>query len=63
MAKLPFLCKRARQDLQTATAFLTTRVKEPDGDDWKTLRRVILYLNGTINLATPLSADKLNVAK
>eukprot|EP00957_Ditylum_brightwellii_P207069 15351344-Ditylum_brightwellii.AAC.1 len=34
-AKLLFLCKRARQDIQTAVAFLTTRVKEPDSDDWK----------------------------
>jgi hypothetical protein len=29
-AKLLFLCKRARPDIQTAVAFLTTRVKGPD---------------------------------
>eukprot|EP00957_Ditylum_brightwellii_P067250 5103358-Ditylum_brightwellii.AAC.1 len=34
-AKLLFLCKRARQDIQTAVAFLTTQVKQPDEDDWK----------------------------
>eukprot|EP00957_Ditylum_brightwellii_P154161 11731775-Ditylum_brightwellii.AAC.1 len=62
-AKLLFLCKRARQDIQTPVAFLTTRVKEPDEDDWKNLRRVVLYLNGTIDFVTTLSADKLNVAK
>eukprot|EP00957_Ditylum_brightwellii_P173769 13229628-Ditylum_brightwellii.AAC.1 len=38
-AKLIFLCKRARQDIQTAVASLTTRSKEPDKDDWKKLRR------------------------
>eukprot|EP00957_Ditylum_brightwellii_P113285 8637872-Ditylum_brightwellii.AAC.1 len=37
--KLLFLCKRARQDVQTAVAFLTTWVKEPDEDDWKKLWR------------------------
>jgi hypothetical protein len=32
--KLLFLCKRARPDIQTAVAFLCTRVKEPDIDDY-----------------------------
>eukprot|EP00957_Ditylum_brightwellii_P202627 15330994-Ditylum_brightwellii.AAC.1 len=62
-AELLFLCKRARQDLQTAVAFLTIRVKEPGKNDWKKLKQIILYLNGTINLITMLSADKLNVTK
>ena len=35
VAQLLFLCKRARPDIQTAVAFLTTRVKAPDEDDWK----------------------------
>eukprot|EP00957_Ditylum_brightwellii_P080266 6105222-Ditylum_brightwellii.AAC.1 len=35
VAKLLFLCKRARPDLQTSVAFLSTRVKEPDVDDKK----------------------------
>jgi hypothetical protein len=30
MAKLLFLCKRARPDLQQAMSFLTTRVKKPE---------------------------------
>ena len=29
------LCKHARPDIQTEIKFLTTRVKETDGDDWK----------------------------
>jgi len=32
VAKLLFLCKRARPDLQTAVAFLITRVKAPEVD-------------------------------
>ena len=35
VAKLLFLCKRARPDVQPATAFLSTRVKTPDVDDCK----------------------------
>jgi predicted secreted protein len=36
-AKLLFLCKRARPDIQTAVAFLTTQVKRPDKDNYKKL--------------------------
>jgi hypothetical protein len=38
VAKLLSLCKRARPDIQTAVAFLSTRVKGPDEDDYKKLR-------------------------
>jgi hypothetical protein len=44
VAKLLFLCKRARPDTQTAVAFLYTRVKAPDRDDYKKLARVMKYL-------------------
>jgi len=37
VAKLLFLCKHARPDIQTAVAFLSTRVKAPDQDDLKKL--------------------------
>jgi hypothetical protein len=36
-AKLLFLSKHARPDIQTATTFLCTRVKLPDVDDYKKL--------------------------
>ena len=49
-----FLCKRARPDIQTAVAFLTTRVKGPDEDDWKKLRRCIKYLRHSIDLVLHL---------
>ena len=41
VAKLLFLSKRARPDIQTAIAFLCTRVKSPDVDDNKKLGRVM----------------------
>jgi hypothetical protein len=34
VAQLLFMCTRAPRDIQTAVAFLTTRVKEPDKDEW-----------------------------
>jgi hypothetical protein len=34
VAQLLFMSTRARCNIQTAVAFLTTRVKSPDKDDW-----------------------------
>jgi len=62
-AKLLFLCKRARPDIQTPIAFLCTRVRNPDVDDYKKLKRVICYLRATPNLALTLEADDLQVIK
>jgi hypothetical protein len=55
-AKLLFLCKRARPDIQTAMAFLSTRVKQPDKDDYKKLGGVIKYLCATPTMALPPKA-------
>ena len=44
VAKLLFLCKRGRPDLQTAVAFLCTRLREPTSDDQNKLTRVIHYM-------------------
>jgi hypothetical protein len=38
VAQLLFLCMRARPDVQTLVSFLTTRVKDPDEDNWGKLR-------------------------
>ena len=62
-AQLLFACSRARKDIQTAIAFLTTRVKAPDEDDWDKLKRVLRYVKGTINMKLILRADSLNVVK
>ena len=63
VAKGLFLCKRARPDIHTAIAFLSTRVREPDEDDWKKLIRMMQYLNGTRELYLTLSADDTNILK
>ena len=44
VAKLLFISKRGRPDIQTAVAFLTTRVQFPDEDDWKKLLRMLQFL-------------------
>jgi hypothetical protein len=55
-----FAANRARCDIQTTVSFLTTRVQEPDEDDWGKLKRVIKYLNGTRYLKLTLSANSMN---
>ena len=47
VVKLLFLCNRSRPDIQMSVAFLCTRVKEPDYDDYKKLAQTMKYLCGT----------------
>ena len=63
VAKLLFLCKRARPDIQTAVAFLCTRVKASDEDDYKKLTRVMRYLRSTTTMPLTLEADNLHIVK
>ena len=42
-----YLCKWARQDIQTAVAFLCTRVKSLSTDEYKELTIIMQYLCGT----------------
>eukprot|EP00804_Cyclotella_cryptica_P030535 CCRYP_020167-RA/>CCRYP_020167-RA protein AED:0.47 eAED:0.47 QI:0/-1/0/1/-1/0/1/0/307 len=62
-AQLLFLSTRARKDIQTAVSFLTTRVKRPDEDDWKKIRKVLEYLNGTIDLKLRVEVKDLRVMR
>jgi hypothetical protein len=55
-AQLLFL-SRVRRDIQTTVAFLTTRVKKPDEDDWGKLKRVLRYLRCTRFLKLTLFAE------
>lgn len=63
VAQLLFISSRSRRDIQTAVAFLTTRVKSPDEHDWVKLRRVMKYLKDTRFLKLTLSAENLRVLK
>ena len=61
--KGPFACKRGRSDTQTAMEFLTTRVTEPDKDDWKKLSRSMSHLKDTVNSLLTLEADILRLLR
>ena len=63
IAKLLFLCKQARPNIQTAVAFLTTRVMAPDEDDYKKLAQKMKYLRGTKTMPLTLEADNLQLVK
>jgi len=58
-----FLCARGRPDIETAIAFLTTRVKGPDKDDWGKLTRMMKYLQATRGLVQTIQADNPLVIK
>jgi hypothetical protein len=62
-AKLLFVANRARPDVQLPISFLSSRVTCADEDDWKKLKRMLQYLNGTIDMSLTLSIDNISVIK
>jgi len=63
VAKTLYATKRARPDTCTAIAFLTTRVRAPDEDDWTKLVHLMKYLRGTRTMPLILSADGSGILK
>jgi hypothetical protein len=63
VAKTLYATKRARPDTCTAIAFLTTRVRAPDKDDWAKLVHLMKYLRGTRTLPLILSANGSGILK
>jgi hypothetical protein len=63
VAKLLFVARRARPDVQVAIAFLTSRVTKSDRDDWKKLKRLLQYLNASIDMPLTLSIDDMSTIK
>ena len=63
VAKTLYATKRSRPDTCTAVAYLTTRVRAPDTDDWTTLAHMIKYLRGTKDLPLMLSASSTGILK
>jgi hypothetical protein len=62
-AKLLFVTNRARPDVQLPISFLSSRVTCADEDDWKKLKRMLQYLNGTMDMPLTLSIDNISVIK
>ena len=46
-AKLLFITKRAKPDIETVVSFLTKRVARSNEDDWKKLKRVLIWCKKT----------------
>ena len=61
VAMLLFLVVRPRPDCRNAVAFLSTRVKETDKDDWGKLRRLLRYLKRNLSHPLVLEADNLGL--
>ena len=61
VVKLLYLAKRTRPDIMLAVAFLCTRVKEPDQDDYNKLGRCLSYIQGTKELCLTLEAKGMSV--
>ena len=59
VAKLLYICKRAHLDLQVAIGFLCTRVSAPLQQDWQKLKRVLMYVRGTINMPRIISLGEI----
>ena len=49
VAKLLYIFKRARPDIEPTISYLITRVSTSNVDDWEKLKRVLTYLKGSIN--------------
>jgi hypothetical protein len=63
VAKLLYVSKRSRLDIQLATAFLCTRVSCSTEKDWAKLKRVLEYLRGTLDEFLTLGADDIGMMK
>ena len=63
VAKLLFVCIRARLDTSLAVAFLTTRVSKSTEEDWLKLKRLLRYINCTLDLPRIIAADSLTMFK
>ena len=59
--QLMYLSQRGRPDIRTAVAFLSSRVSNPDQDDYMKLGKVIKYLESTLHLTLRLQADETNL--
>ncbi len=56
-----YVAKSARPDISPSIAFLTTRVKGPDIDNWCKLCHLVEYLRSTRELPLIIAADGTGV--
>jgi hypothetical protein len=63
VAKTLFATKRARPDTCTAIAYLTTRVLDPDVEDWRKMTHMMEYFHETQDIPLILSAKNMGAVK
>ena len=56
--KLLFVAKRSRPDIQPTLSFLCTRVQKSNVTDWEKLKRLLQFINDTIDERLTPSADE-----
>lgn len=61
VAKLLFVAKGARIDIDLGISFLCTRVSSPTNGDWTKLKRLLVYLNNTLGMTRVIGARRLEV--
>ena len=59
VAKLLFIAKRARPDVDPTIQFLCTRVSKSTVEDWGKLKRCLQFLNSTINEVRIIGVESL----
>ena len=58
--KLLWIVHRGRTDFATSISYLCTRMKQPDIEDWKKLKRVLCFKNTTIENESIIGANILH---
>lgn len=61
VAKLLYVSKRARVDIDPTVASLCTRLSCSTEEDWTKLKRLLEYLRGTINMPRIIGANGLDI--
>ena len=59
VAKLLYISKRGRPDIEVAVAFLCRRVSKSTEEDWLKLKRILGFLKGTIDDVRIIGAENL----
>jgi len=61
VAKLLYVSKRARVDIDLTVSFMCTRVSKSTEEDWDKLRRLLNYLYGTMDMPRVIGANGMEV--
>ena len=63
MAKLLYVAKRARPDIDLTIAFLCTRVSKSTKENWEKLRRLLRYIHGSIDTKRTIRAENMKITR